>query len=122
MQLHVGKGILRTVAVTAVLALFGLHQADAATWSESLSCSQGGAGSTNFVGSTPIGTTGNATYTWSLCAAGHGCGTQVDSQSRATGTQFYSDVFNPASLSYITGIGISFNGSFTNGNPGATCN
>jgi len=120
-HLYARKALLRFIAATAVVAVFGLHQADAATWPDSLSCPQGGGASAYFRGSVPIGTTGQATYTWSLCATGHGCGTQVDSQREGSGTQFYSDGFFPPSLSYITGIGISFNGSFVNGNPDASC-
>ncbi len=121
MHLHARKALLRFIAVTAAVAVFGLHQADAATWSESLSCSQGGGGSSVFAGSTPIGTNGYATYTWSLCAAGHGCGTQVDSQQKGSGQQTYSDSFIPASLATITGITVGFNGTFGS-HPYDSCN
>lgn len=120
MRLHIGKAVLRSLAAVALVAVFGTHQAFAAGWSENLNCAYGAPGAAGFNGTSPAGQDGQATFTWYLCSRGQGCGTQVDKESRASGTQYYSDSYSPPPTAYITSVSIGFNGSFST-TPSANC-
>ncbi len=122
MGLGIRKTALRSLAALTIVAVVGLHHADAATWSKDLGCSYGGAGSVNFTGTSPTGVGGSAVYYWSIFARGQGSGTQTDTENLATGTQQYSDTYGPAGQTAITNIGLGFNGSFVpGGGPTASC-